>query len=60
MPNVMINCPILKVAVPTGLTTEAILFQSLPTELEIPMRCPVCKKLHKWKPRLAWIEGQTR
>jgi hypothetical protein len=60
MPNVMINCPILKVAVPTGLTTEAILFQSLPTELEIPLRCPACKKLHKWKPRHAWIEGQTR
>jgi hypothetical protein len=34
MPNIMIKCPILKVPVSTGLTTEAILFESLPTDFE--------------------------
>jgi hypothetical protein len=23
-------------------------------DLEIPLRCPACLKIHKWKPRDAW------
>jgi hypothetical protein len=57
MPNIMIMCPILKIPVSTGLTAEAILFKSLPTDLEVPLRCPACKKLHWWKPRNAWVDG---
>jgi hypothetical protein len=49
MPNVMINCPILKVAVPTGLDTETVVFESLPS-IELPFKCPSCGRTHQWKP----------
>jgi phage FluMu protein Com len=54
---IMIKCPILKVPVSTGLTTDAILFTSLPGDMDIPLRCPACKKLHRWKARNAWVDG---
>jgi hypothetical protein len=56
MPKIMIRCPVLGRAVPTGLTSEQIVFDSLPPDLEIPMRCPACMKLHKWERRDAWVE----
>ena len=56
VPKIMIRCPVLGRGVPTGLTTEQIVFDSLPSDLEIPMRCPACVKIHKWKPKDAWVE----
>ena len=52
----MIRCPIFDRAVPTGLTTEMIVFDSIEADLEIPLNCPACLKTHKWKPREAWID----
>ena len=43
MPEIMIRCPTFGTAVPTGLTTEAIKFESL-SGIEIPMQCPACLK----------------
>lgn len=55
MPKIMIRCPILEVPVPTGLTTEAIKFESL-SGVTIPLRCPACRKLHEWEHKEAWVE----
>jgi hypothetical protein len=55
MPDIMIRCPILGKAVPTGLSTETIMVDSL-DDLPIPMRSPACLKIHKWQRKDAWID----
>jgi hypothetical protein len=55
MPNIMIRCPITGKAVPTGLSTETVLFDSL-GDISVPMRCPACLKVHRWKRKDAWVE----
>ena len=54
MPEIMIRCPILGTAIPTGLTTEQIKFVSL-AGIEIPLRCPACLKIHRWEQKDAWV-----
>jgi len=44
MANIMTRCPTLKVPVKTGLTTETIVFESLSPYVEVPFRCPACRK----------------
>jgi hypothetical protein len=56
MPEIMIRCPVFGTSVSTGLTTEAIKFESL-SALQIPMRCPACLRNHKWERKDAWIDG---
>jgi hypothetical protein len=56
MPKIMIRCPSVGGAVPTGLTTEMVLFETIDADLEIPLRCPACLKIHKWRPKDAWID----
>jgi hypothetical protein len=56
MPKIMIRCPIVGSAVPTGLTTEMILFKTIDADLDIPLRCLACLRIHKWRPRDAWID----
>jgi hypothetical protein len=58
MPNIMIRCPTLGTAVPTGLTTEKIKFESL-SGVMIPLRCPACMKLHQWQQKQAWVEKEA-
>jgi hypothetical protein len=58
MPMIMIQCPIFKRAVPTGLTTENIKLDSL-SGLAIPFQCPVCLKTHRWEREQAWVEEAT-
>jgi len=55
MPNIMIRCPFTGKAVPTGLSTETVLFDSL-GDVSVPMRCPACLKMHRWKKKDAWVE----
>jgi hypothetical protein len=52
--NIFINCPTTGIPVPTGLTTSSVVFHSLPA-VAVPLRCPACGKIHKWKPQDAWI-----
>jgi hypothetical protein len=33
-----------------------IVFASIDANLEIPLNCPACLKIHKWQPREAWID----
>jgi hypothetical protein len=59
MPDIMIRCPVFGRAVPTGLTTEAIKFDSL-SDITIPMCCPACLRTHKWELKDAWVDGHDR
>jgi len=56
MADIMTSCPILKVPVKTGLTTETIVFESLSSYIEVPFRCPACRKVHRWKQKDAWVD----
>jgi hypothetical protein len=60
MPDIMIRCPVLGTTVSTGLSTEAVVFTSLPANISVPVRCPACKKMHKWKPQDAWVQGELK
>ena len=48
MADIITSCPILKVPVNTGLTTEMIVFESLSSSIEVLFRCPACRKIHRW------------
>jgi hypothetical protein len=52
--NIFINCPNTGIPVATGLTTNSVVFHSLPP-VAVPLCCPACGKVHKWKPQDAWI-----
>ena len=56
MPKIMIRCPITGKTVPTGLTTQMVVFDSIASDLEMPRRCPACLKMHNWMPKEAWVE----
>lgn len=56
VPKIMIRCPITGKSVPTGLTTETIVFDSIAGDLKITMSCPACRKVHEWRPKDAWID----
>jgi hypothetical protein len=59
MPDIMIHCPITGIAVPTGLTTEIVLFETLP-DISLPMLCPSCERIHDWKPTQAWVKDKEK
>ena len=60
MPDIMVRCPTVGTAVPTGLTTEAVKFESIPG-IAIPFHCPACLKMHQWRPITAWVDkGRPR
>jgi hypothetical protein len=52
--NIFINCPTTGIPVTTGLTTRWVVFHSLPS-VAVPLRCPACGQMHRWKPQDAWI-----
>src|SRR5262249_48516467 len=54
MSDILIQCPVLRTPVSTGLSTEMIKFSSLP-DLPYTLRCPGCGKLHHWRPKDAWV-----
>ena len=56
MADIMTSCPILKVPVKTGLTTETIVFEALSSYIEVPFRCPACRKVHRWRQKDAWVD----
>jgi endogenous inhibitor of DNA gyrase (YacG/DUF329 family) len=58
MPRIMIRCPTADHPVPTGLTTDIIILDTL--DITLTVRCPACNKIHKWKQKDAWIEGQEK
>jgi hypothetical protein len=56
--DIFVQCPRTGAPVPTGLKTEWVLLKSLPS-VAVPLRCPACGQMHKWKPDDAWI-GSAR
>jgi endogenous inhibitor of DNA gyrase (YacG/DUF329 family) len=56
--DILVQCPRTGAPVPTGLKTEWVLLKSLPC-VALPLRCPACGQIHKWKPDDAWI-GSAR
>jgi hypothetical protein len=56
--DILISCPRTGAPVSTGLKTEWVLLKSLPS-VAVPLRCPACGQMHKWKPDDAWI-GSAR
>ena len=52
--NIFIKCHSTGIPVPTGLTTDSVVFHSLPP-VAVPLCCAACGKMHKWKPQDAWI-----
>ena len=56
MPRIMILCPRLKWAVPTGLTTDMVKLDSMFDEMKVTFKCPACGANHCWMRKDAWIE----
>jgi hypothetical protein len=54
----MIRCPNFGRDVPTGLTTETIVFESL-DGIQIPFQCPACLKTHWWRKKDAWVDKRS-
>jgi hypothetical protein len=52
--DVLILCPKTHRPVPTGLTTNMVVFKTLPP-VAVPLLCPACGQVHEWKPADAWI-----
>jgi hypothetical protein len=55
MPRIMIRCSNSGKPVPTGLSTEVIIFESL-GEISLPLQCPACRETHWWRRKDAWVE----
>ena len=54
MNHILMKCPQNLRPVRTGLTTDMIIFETLPP-VAIPLRCPACGHVHRWKPEDAWV-----
>jgi len=54
MTAIMTRCPVTSRAVPTGLHTRSVKFDSLP-DVGIRMRCPACGEEHMWRKRDVWL-----
>jgi len=51
--DILIECPIRKTPVATGLTTGMIVLETLPP-VALPLHCPACGNVHYWLPKDAW------
>jgi hypothetical protein len=52
--EILILCPHTSTPVTTGLRIDWVVFKSLPP-VAVPLRCPACGQMHRWKPGDAWI-----
>jgi endogenous inhibitor of DNA gyrase (YacG/DUF329 family) len=57
--HIFVNCPGTGKPVSTGLSTDKVVFESLPA-VAVPLRCPACGKTHEWKPSEAWVGRRQR
>jgi len=58
MADIWISCPLFGKAVPTGITTDVIILDTL--DFELTMHCPACRKIHRWTRRDAWVYDEGR
>jgi hypothetical protein len=52
--DIFVQCPRTGAPISTGLKTEWVVLRSLPS-VAVPLHCPACGQIHKWKPDDAWI-----
>lgn len=52
--EILIRCPRTSMTITTGLKAEWVIFKSLPP-VAVPLQCPACGQMHRWKPKDAWI-----
>ena len=57
MSDILTRCFRTGQVISTGITTETIVFESLPN-IWVPVRCPVCGAEHRWRPDMAWVDGE--
>jgi hypothetical protein len=58
MADIMISCPTFGKAIPTGITTDAIVLHTL--DFPLTTHCPACRKIHKWTREDAWVNQPNR
>src|SRR5262249_10857488 len=51
--GIVIPCPQTKRPVPTGLTTDMLVLETLPN-VRVPLACRACGQIHRWTPNDAW------
>jgi hypothetical protein len=54
--DIMIKCPLFGIPVPTGVTRDIIVLDTL--EFSLTMHCPACRKIHRWTRRDAWVASR--
>jgi hypothetical protein len=54
MAEIFVRCPLTGEEISTGLTTESVMFASLPN-VAMPVRCSSCGQEHKWRPKDAHL-----
>jgi hypothetical protein len=59
MPDIMIRCPRHGVTSSTGLSTDTVVFETLP-DCVIPLRRQACNETHVWRPAEAFVPGPSR
>jgi len=59
MARILFRCPKSRTVIPTGLTTEAIKFESL-SGVTMPVECPICRRIHMWECKQAWVETEEQ
>ena len=52
--DILINCTVFGMMVPTGIATEMIILDTL--DFELAMYCPACRQVHRWKRADAWVD----
>jgi len=57
--HILIKCPRNLRPVRTGLTTDMVIFETLPL-VALPLRCPACGQVHRWKPEDTWVAQVPR
>ena len=57
--EILVLCPRTSVPVTTGLRIDWVVFNSLPP-VAVPLHCPACGQVHKWKPQDAWIHTEVK
>ena len=54
MGRIMTMCPTTQRAIPTGLRTNMVVFETLP-DVAVPVSCSECGEQHQWRPSRAWV-----
>jgi hypothetical protein len=57
--DIVIRCPQTQRPVRTGLTTDMVILETLPS-VSLPLRCRACGQIHRWRPEEAWTAELPR